>query len=236
MSEKIFSIPSELKVKNILVEAAVEVLERTEKEKEDLSTQELQLDGTNKIRFPGYPYIFEALGEKIIVSIDVFKSGYECKVCKGKKRIKSVCECEKNEHPGLRYSIEEIDIVRSSISDEIAQARSQMACLECKGDYVAARHDSICPSCKGIGAVLVLPETSKNLPTTGVVVSMGSQCNKEKLGYGIGDRILFGPYAGSMIPTKAGILFKILDAANAWCIIEGAEEMGQFDFILQDSE
>jgi co-chaperonin GroES (HSP10) len=236
MSEKIFSIPSELKVKNVLAEGAVEVLERTEKEKEDLSTQELQLDGSNKIRFPGYPYIFEALGEKIIVSIDVFKSGYECKVCKGKKRTKSVCECERNEHPGLRYSIEEIDIVRSSISDEIARARSQMACPECKGDYVAARHDSICPSCKGIGAVLVLPDTSKNLPTTGVVVSMGSQCNKEKLGYGIGDRILFGPYAGSMIPTKAGILFKILDAANAWCVIEGAEEMGQFDFILQDSE
>jgi len=236
MSEKIFSIPSELKVKNVLAEGAVEVLERTEKEKEDLSTQELQLDGSNKIRFPGYPYIFEALGEKIIVSIDVFKSGYECKVCKGKKRTKSVCDCERNEHPGKRYSAAELQSIRETLGDNIADARAAQACSVCEGDYIAFRHDSICPSCKGIGAVLVLPETSKNLPTTGVVVSMGSQCNKEKLGYGIGDRILFGPYAGSMIPTKAGILFKILDAANAWCVIEGAEEMGQFDFILQDSE
>jgi co-chaperonin GroES (HSP10) len=110
------------------------------------------------------------------------------------------------------------------------------------GDYVSQRVDKVCNACEGRGALLILPETSKNLPTTGVVVSMGEATTPEArrilhkvpLNYTIGDRILFGPYAGNMIPTKAGLLFKILDADNAWCKIEGAEDMAQFDFILQD--
>jgi co-chaperonin GroES (HSP10) len=218
-----------------LATRAVEALERIEREKEDLSTQELVIDGSNKIRFPGYPYIFEALGEKVIVSIDVFKSGYECKVCKGRKKIESKCTCELDEHSGKRYSVADIAAVREALGDQIANTRAEMPCSECQGDYIQARKSITCAACKGIGSVLVLPDSSKNLPTTGVVVSMGNLCDPAKLGYKLGDRILFGPYAGSMIPTKAGILFKIIDASNAWAIIEGAEEMGQFDFILQET-
>lgn len=249
MSDKVFSIPETVRstskpVDSPLVSDAVEILQRLEAEKEDLSATTLVLDNSNKITFPGYPFKFEGLGEKILVSIDIFKSGYECKVCSGRKKIDTKCHCEKEGKPGLRYTAEEIATIRASLGDGIADARVEQKCTACLGDYPAARSTTLCPSCKGLGAVLILPDTAKNLPTTGVVVSMGigttdywrDRQNKPPLNYKVGDRILFGPYAGSMIPTKAGVLFKVLEADNAWCRIEGADGMGQFDFVMQDSE
>lgn len=171
-----------------LAQAAVEVMERIEEEQVAVSAQEIVLDNSNKVSFPGYPYTFEALGDQILVSIDVFKSGYECKTCKGKKKI-------------------EVKIGRESAFEE-------------------------CPACRGIGATLILPDNSKNLPTTGVVVSMGAEA-RAKAAFKIGDRILFGAYAGKMIPTKVGLMFKYMDWNLGVLKIEGAEDMAAFDFILQ---
>lgn len=202
----------------------------------DTGSVELILDDRNEISFPGYPYTLEALGKKIIVSIDIFKSGYECKICRGKKQISFICPCERDSHPGKRYSSEEIALIRQELGDALALARAELPCAQCLGDYASVRRTETCSSCKGLGALLVIPETSKNLPTTGVVVSIGNRVRKEKLNYKVGDRILFGPYAGSMIPTKSGLLFKVLDWNNAWCRVGGADELGAFDFIINDSE
>lgn len=174
-----------------LAEAAVEVFNRVDAENQAKSAQEITLDGSNKVAFPGYPYTFEALHEKILVSIDIFKSGYECKECKGKGKI------------------------------------------EVKTGREAAFID--CAACQGRGALMFLPETSKNLPTTGVVVSMGRTA-REKADYKIGDRVLFGAYAGTMIPTKIGLMFKYMDWYLGVVKIEGANDMGAFDFILQAEE
>lgn len=212
---------------------AREMLERTG---ESLAPAELILDDSNKVSFPGYPYKFEALGKKIIVSIDIFKSGYECRTCKGKKRIESKCSCEANAHPGMRYGPEELKTIEENLGEEIARNRAAMPCNECGGDYVLMRKTETCSACKGLGAVLVLPETSKNLPTSGVVISIGKQVNKDKISYKIGDRVLFGPYSGSMVPTKAGLLFKILDWNACWAKVEGAEDLSAFDFVLSEGD
>lgn len=172
-------------------QALKEIFERAEAENKAKSAQEIKLDNSNKVSFPGFPYTFEALHEKILVSIDIFKSGYECKECKGTGKI----ETKIGREAGF------ID----------------------------------CASCNGRGALLVLPENSKNLPTTGVVVSMG-RIAKEKADYKIGDRILFGAYAGTMIPTKVGLMFKYMDWNLGVLRIEGAEDMAAFDFILQVEE
>ena len=60
-----------------------------EKEAVTQNAQEIVLDGSNKVSFPGFPFKFTAIGEKILVSLDQFKSGYECKTCKGKGKVKS---------------------------------------------------------------------------------------------------------------------------------------------------
>lgn len=219
-----------------LATGATEIIERYAQEQQSLSAQELTLDGSNKVSFPGFPYLFEALGEKILVSIDIFKSGYECKVCRGKKRLEFMCHCEEIGRPGLRYSKEELDTIQQALGFAIAEERAVLVCPECEGDYVSKREVRICEECHGRGALLHLPDSSKNLPTTGVVVSIGNLVDPDKANYRVGDRILFGPYAGQMIPTKAGLLFKILDWNNAMCRIEGANDLAQFDFVLQDKE
>jgi|SRR5215831_2750373 len=216
-----------------LAEGVKQIFERTEAEKKELSATELILDGSNKVSFPGFPYLFEALGRKVIVSIDIFKSGYECRVCKGKKRIETKCTCVTRGRPGYKYS--ELDLASfGTIDSAIIVARKMMRCPECSGDWKANERSEVCSECKGLGALLVLPDTSKNLPTTGVVVSIGNKVKREKLNYDIGDRILFGPYAGNLIPTRSGLLFKIIDANQAWCRVDGAQELGSFDFILND--
>jgi len=217
----------------VQAEGVKQLFERIEKENAEKSTTEIVLDDTNEVSFPGFPYKFEALGEKILVSIDVFKSGYECKRCKGQKNVQHLCGCETNGHAGLRYGKEDIDAIKESLGDEVANVRAPMPCPDCEGKPETQRFSETCPDCKGLGALLHLPDSSKNLPTTGVVVSMGSKCEPEKLGFKTGDRILFGPYAGSMIPTKAGLMFKILDAVQAWCKIRGGEDLAAFDFIIQ---
>jgi len=60
-----------------------------EKELVTEDAQEIILDGSNTVTFPGYKYAFTAIGEKILISLDQFKSGYECKSCKGTGRISS---------------------------------------------------------------------------------------------------------------------------------------------------
>jgi co-chaperonin GroES (HSP10) len=44
-------------------------------------------DESNYASFPGFPYKIRARGEAIIVVVDLFKSGYECKTCKGTGKI-----------------------------------------------------------------------------------------------------------------------------------------------------
>lgn len=174
-----------------LAEAAVEVMKRVEDENRAKSSVEVKLDGSNKVEFPGFPFTFRALNEKILISIDIHKTGYECKECKGTGKI------------------------------EVKQGREAVL--------------TECSACEGRGGLLVLPETAKNLPTTGIIVSMGRKAKEElaKEDVYIGDRVLFGMYAGSMIPTKAGLMFKYMDWYLGVVKIEGASDMSAFDFVLQ---
>src|ERR1017187_1653572 len=215
-----------------LVFDAVKLMERIDSENQAKSAQELILDDSNEVAYPGFPYSFEALGERILVSIDVFKSGYECKQCQGKGRIKYNCPCENGDRPGMRYTNEQIETLRTDLGDDIAIVRANMLCNECHGDFIGKRVDIECPSCKGRGATVLLPDESKNLPTTGVIVSMGPAA-EEKSGLKRGDRILFGAHAGSMIPTKAGLMFKYMDWYQAALKIKGADGLSAFDFIIQ---
>lgn len=158
------------------------------------NAQEIVLDKSNKVSFPGFPYLFEALNEKILVVLDQFKSGYECKTCKGKGKV----------------------AVKHLREDTI----------------------EVCPTCQGktVGkGGIIIPETAKVLATSGVVVSMGPLA-QERAGFKVGDRVLFGFHSGSMIPTKAGIMFKQMDWYQAWVKVEGAEELGAFDFLMLDEQ
>jgi len=158
------------------------------------SIESIVLDQTNEVNFPGFPYTFRAIGEKILVSIDIPLTGFECKTCNGKKKI------------------------------EVKEGR------ESKFEK--------CPTCKGQGGLIIVPKSSKNLPTTGIILSTGKKAGEElaKEDIRIGDRILFSQHAGTMIPTQAGLMFKYMDWYNAILKIKGADAMSAFNFVLSTEE
>ena len=246
MSEKIFSIPESAGRQVSPLTKAAEVREMMDKERKRLeaedaadtelkSSQEVKLDGSNKVSMPGFAYSFEALGERILVSLDIPLSGFECKVCKGKKRIKYECECVTARRPGFRYQEHQIREFKHAISEAVAAHREKMICPSCNGDPASVRRSDICTECNGMGGVLWIPRKDKELPCTGVVVSMGSIA-REKASFKVGDRILFSQHAGSMIPNKAGLPFKYMDWYAGAVKIEGADEISAFDFILSSTE
>jgi len=221
-----------------LARGAVSIIERIEEENRAKSLQKVELDGSNKVSFPGFPYTFRALNEKILVSVDVFKSGYECRVCKETGKLKKFCECETSGRPGKKYTTDQIAEIKETLGHDIAAARTHVLCPECQGNYMSKREEVTCSACKGTKVILELPGTSKSQPTTGVIVSMGHKAKDhlEAEGIKLGDRILFGAYAGTMIPTKAGAAFKYMDWYLAVVKIEGAENMAAFDFVLNEGE
>lgn len=197
--------------------------------------QEIILDGSNKVSFPDYPYLFEALNEKILVSLDQYKSGYECKTCKGKGTVLKKCDCTSTDRPGFKYSKVQLADITESLGPDISLARTSLPCPDCKGDPESVQQVITCPTCDGKTGLLIIPDTAKMIASSGVVVSMGKVA-REKADFKIGDRILFSVHSGSMIPTKSGVHFKQLDWYQAWIRVEGAEELGAFDFIINPEE
>lgn len=192
------------------------------------NAHEIVLDGSNKVSFPGFPYTFEALGEKILVSLDAFKSGYECRKCKGKGKIEVPCACMSTDRPKYRYDTEALKEIRTSLGAEVALTREGMVCPICSSsDWTGV---VVCPDCEGKTATLIIPETAKILSSSGVVVSMGAEA-RLKAAFKVGDRILFGHHSGSLIPTKSNLMFKQLDWYQAWVKVEGADDLDAFDFI-----
>ena len=155
------------------------------------------LDPTsNKVQVPGHPYIMEATGDKILIAVDKYLSGYECKTCRGRTVLVEKVGFE----PGVGQITKEVQ----------------------------------CPDCKGKGHTLFIPETAKTLPTTGVVVSVGSEVKQKNIKPGV--RILAGPYVGTMIPIKGGALnFKCMREHEVQLTIEGGDDLDAFDFIEIDA-
>jgi hypothetical protein len=54
-----------------------------------MSPLEVEIDNANAIEFPDLDIALMAIEDKIIVMIDSWKSGYECKVCDGTGKVPS---------------------------------------------------------------------------------------------------------------------------------------------------
>lgn len=164
---------------------------------------EVLKDDSNRASFPDFPYALEARGLHIIVNVDLFKSGYECKKCKGTGKIEIMVPVPYRDVSGIPLNRLELRQIT-------------------------------CDSCNGKTASLILPDTAKSLPCTGVVVSKGPLVDSSLALY---SRVIFGPYSGRFIPiSKAGVLMKIMDHREATAIVHGGEDLASFDFIDIDKE
>lgn len=165
---------------------------------------------------------FEARGERIGVRLDEHKSGYECLKCMDKNhhtmegREVSTLTCEACEGRGKRPKAGNADIT--------------VKCSDCQGNgYIP------CPDCGGKGTAtgIVVPESSKGKPATGIIVTRGPQAKT----YELGDRVLFPSYSGhestvTVTNKKTGkretVLLRFLDQQDVVAQLYGELEMRSF--------
>jgi len=129
--------------------------------------------------------------DKIVILLDKFKTGYECKTCEGAGTLEACPRC----HGAGKDRFNEI-------------------CRTCYADTEKYKNKT-CPDCRGIGTSIVIPEAAKAIPTSGIIVSVGPDCKTRK----IGDRILFGAHTGYMLPFKGNVKLRIMREHEPLCSI-----------------
>ena len=101
---------------------------------------------------------FTALGDRVLVKEDDFRSGYDCTACNKSGRV-TCAACG-----------------GSGKSKVVTHAK----CSDCGGAGNVA-----CAACNGKGALLYIPENSERRPTSGEIVSLGPDCTKLSLGQSV---------------------------------------------------
>lgn len=149
----------------------------------------------------------EGLSNKVVVLLDEYRSGFECKLCRGKGKVNrsSRCVCDP------------VDPDPESALKPGTRDRRGNKCESCDGDYLSKRIDDIvtCPECNGKGGMLLIPDSAKSLPTTGIVVSCGPEVTKIKVKH----RVICSPYSGVFLPMKGNSLVKIYTEDEPLCYL-----------------
>ena len=144
----------------------------------------------------------EATEDKIVILLDKFKTGFECSECAGTGVLQQ-CSCRTGTN------------------------RFGSTCTKCNGEPMSFAGKD-CPICKGRGTSIIIPESSKSLPTSGIIVSAGPQCTKRE----VGERILFGAHTGYYLPFKGNVRLRIMREHEPLCLIHmldnGDEVLGDF--------
>lgn len=145
----------------------------------------------------------EAIEDKILILIDKFRSGYECKDC-GETGIYINCECERLGTPGRKIN-----------------GKFDKTCPYCNGDDSTRelRKGKTCSSCKGTGSTLLMPENARAIPTSGVIVSIGPLCKIRE----IGERVLFGAHTGYYLPFKGNAKIRVMREDEPMCKIHAVD-------------
>lgn len=148
----------------------------------------------------------EAIEDKILILIDKFKSGFECKSCNATGKFLA-CECQqKTGKLGLKEN-----------------GKSCGFRDECSRQVVGAD----CRNCRGTGSTLIMPENARAIPTSGVIVSIGPNCKTRK----VGERVLFGAHTGYYIPFKGNAKIRCMREDEPLCklyAIDNTVSLGDF--------
>jgi co-chaperonin GroES (HSP10) len=133
---------------------------------------------------------FRAIGNRILVLEDEFRSGLECKTCDGKGHIGIPCEYCK----GTRM---------------FKGRQDGGACPDCEIGTSDARKSlgyQLCPDCKGRQGLIIVPDNSKRRPVTGKVVSVGHAVTEFK----VGDRVMYTNFTGTDFDIKGGFKVRVM--------------------------
>lgn len=129
------------------------------------------------------------LGDRVMIQRDTMESAYSCRHCKGKGHSEAICPTCK----GNKIGIDGAEGCRSckvlGYDREVWHSCGYVQCEFCRG--------------VGSPAGIVIPESAKSTPISGIVVSAGGFCVDLQLG----DRVLFSRYAGHEMLTPDGESF-----------------------------
>jgi co-chaperonin GroES (HSP10) len=139
---------------------------------------------------------FYALGDRVIVREDAFKSGYECRTCEGKGRI----HC-------------------NDCNEGFSKTNGVIKCKTCGGSTTY-----VCPDCDGKGGVLVVPEQSQRRPSSGLIVSVGEDCKVLREGESV-LYSNFAGYAIDLDRAGISTCLRILHEKEVLCRVEGHLEL-----------
>ncbi len=143
------------------------------------------------------------IGDRILVQVDPFKSGFECKTCNGVGHTDEVCgNCK-----GKKF--EEVG--------EFIQP-----CRACSVGISGARKShgfKLCPDCHGKQATIIIPEDAEKPPTTGKVLAIGLQVTEFK----VGTRVLFSNYTGTRLDI-AGLDLRVMKQHDVFCEVKGYDD------------
>jgi co-chaperonin GroES (HSP10) len=137
-----------------------------------------------------------AVDDRILVLEDEFRSGLECSSCKGKGHTDIVCKYCK----GTTF---------------YKADRDSGACPDCEVGTLGIRKSfgyELCSVCKGRGASVIIPDSSKRPTLTGRVISIGRNVTE----FRVGDRVLFTNYTGTDF-TVSGTKLRIMKQYDVCC-------------------
>lgn len=128
------------------------------------------------------PMALRPIDDKILVLVDKFKTGYECKTCDGKGHTGEEC-------PNCHGSGTEV-FRQPDDTETIGRCR---VCTVGSGDGRKSLKYKPCADCHGLQARLIVPETNERKPTTGKVIAAGQNANF----YKVGTTVVFTNYTGT---------------------------------------
>lgn len=135
---------------------------------------------------------FRALGDRLIVQEDEFKSGYECPDCEGH----GTTQCT--------------DCNGTGVSPRVPEAR----CRVCEG-----KGNAVCQTCQGKGGSIIVPDVSQRRPTTGVIVSAGPNTRLHE-GQSI-MYSNFSGYVIDLERAGRKVTLRVIHESEALCELEG---------------
>lgn len=153
----------------------------------------------------------EAVENKIIILIDKFKTGYECKDC-NETGVYSGCACAL--------------AGRFGIKDNGRACHYRDACAK---QVIGER----CKTCNGTGIMLNVPQNARGIPTSGMIVSAGPKCTSRK----INERVLFGAHTGYFLPFKGNAKLRCMREDEVLCLLHAIDnQVNLGDFVQLEEQ
>lgn len=166
----------------------------------------------------GHPTYLVAVGEQILVQQDKFKENARCVRCEGKGHLFMACQdCGGTK---IVNGVACQFCIACSYENPVPQPTGKRKCPDCQNDA------GIPQGWKVTKAQQIVPgQVQEEVPTTGIVVSVGEKVGKWKLG----DRILYSRYSGQQMEAN-GNLYRMMSAEYPIGAI-----LGTADIKVQDS-